>query len=324
MKFRTETTIPQSTEKWSHNQNFVFLGSCFATEMGEQMQDHLFPTCVNPLGQSFNPLSVKTAIDRADSQSSLSNDSFFEHLDLWRNFHVHSKLASPDKETSISTANAALRNLSSSLANADWLIVTLGTAWSYRHIETQQDVGHNHKLPRDQFERRLLDPAEISTALSKSFEHLLACSPKLRIVLTVSPVRHTRDGLHENNLSKSALLLATSQLEATSERITYFPAYEILIDELRDYRFFADDLVHPSKAATAYIWEKLGETYFDTKTQNCCQQIASIRADLNHRPSHPNTPEHIAFLSSLETKITALESRGFDVSALRKPRPVTI
>ena len=203
-------------------------------------------------------------------------------------------------------------------------MITLGTAWSYQDEISGEDVGHNHKLPSERFIRRLLGVDEISKSLGSALQHLLGRLPALQIILTVSPVRHTRDGLRENNLSKSALLLAASQLESTSERISYFPAYELLLDELRDYRFYADDLAHPSPSATRYIWEKLSDSYFDEKTQGRCRKISMIRSSLNHRPSHPDTLEHQAHLSRVRTQINALEEEGLDAAFLRAQLEATI
>ena len=316
MKLRSEISIVPSSIRHGHSEPCVALGSCFASEMGQRLRESLIPSCVNPLGTAFNPIALGRMLRRALHKEPFLEEELFHHQELWRHFDVHSALACVDPASSLRSANTQLDLLASSLNQASWIILTLGTAWSYWHRASACDVGHNHKLPLAAFEKRLLAPEEIAEHLSAPLSTLLERKPQLQIILTVSPVRHLRDGFHENTLSKSTLQLATHQLQQRFPTIAYFPAYEILLDDLRDYRFYASDLTHPSEAAIELIWQRFQEAYLDQETQGLCEEIKQLRTSLHHRPLHRDTQQYQDFKAKQSLSIAALEQRGLDCSEL--------
>ncbi len=316
MKFRTEALALPAATRRSHRDRFVALGSCFADAVGERLQMALFPTCRNPLGPVFSPLALAGQLQRALEARPYPEDEFFEQLDTWRHFEVHSSLAETDHAASKAAADAALGALGDSLQTCSVLVLTLGSAWVYRHPATGEHVAHNHRLPLAQFQKLRLAPAAIVDSLEPTLRAFHAARPDASVLLSVSPVRHLRDGLRENNLSKSALLLAASELEAQLPFLEYFPAYELLLDDLRDYRYYADDLAHPSEAAIEYIWQKFAATRFDEATQRLLPDIAQLRANLAHRPRHADTPAHRDFVARVREQIESLARLGLDVRSI--------
>ena len=314
--YRTEISIPVFKKQWTHSDQFVSLGSCFSEEIGKRLESALFTVRSNPFGTLFNPLAIARCIDRALAQREFKEDDLFEHEELWRHFDIHSRFASMDKVESLDTANRINAALGIDLRETDVLIVTLGTAWSYRHRESDLDVGHNHRLPLDQFEKRLLKTDEIVSSLAHSFETLQSLNPSIHIIVTVSPVRHTRDGLWGNNLSKSVLHLATNEITKAFSYIDYFPAYEILIDDLRDYRFYAEDMIHPNNVALQHIWDRFAQSCLTSQTVDLCTKIQAVRASLEHRPRHRNTRSYQRFLDAIRCQIEAIKGDGIDANPL--------
>ncbi|MDQ8203251.1 GSCFA domain-containing protein [Pelagicoccus sp. SDUM812003] len=318
MKFRTIVDIPPHPKPIALSEQGLALGSCFAESIGQKLQEALFPICINPLGTLYNPISLAGLVKRALEQRPFQEQEFFLYQELWRHFSIHSNLARTSREAALSLANRQLSELGQRLADASYLILTLGSAWAYWHQSTQQFVGHNHRLPLEGFEKRLLSVEEITGELGSMLAHLSTANPRLRIICSVSPVKHTRDGLRQNNLSKSALLLSLHKLEISYPNIYYFPAYEILIDELRDYRFFREDLAHPSDAAIDYIWERFIQSSVDESTHSTIQEAQAIRATFSHRTQHPDTIAHARSLNALRSRIDRLAAAGIDVDALRQ------
>ncbi len=306
MKLQTKVSLPASEDTFDHQNTFVSLGSCFAAEIGNQLENALFDCLTNPLGNLFNPLALSEVLTRAVEDKTFEPSEFFEHQEIWRHFLVHSSLASTDKESSVQTANEALATLRQKLNGCNLLILTLGSAWVYQKKDYDGAIGHNHRLPLSDFEKRRLSPDEIAHALEAALEPILQSNASLKVCITVSPVRHSRDGLHENNLSKSSLLLAIDQLCERSQIWQYFPAFEILIDELRDYRFYAEDLVHPSALARDYIWDKFRNRYFSDDALALTEEVASIRNMLNHRAHHTDTVSYTEYKESLLKRILHL------------------
>ncbi|MDQ8198506.1 GSCFA domain-containing protein [Pelagicoccus enzymogenes] len=306
MNFHTRVSLPAAKRRYSHAHRFVSLGSCFADEIGKRLSRSLFGCATNPLGNLFNPLAVSEILIRATEGRDFREDEFFEHQELWRHFLVHSSLASTDRERSIQTANQAIKILGENLLSCDLLIITLGSAWVYQKKEYVGAIGHNHKLPLSSFSKRRLSPDEVSITLKRAIQLLRKENKKLEVCVTVSPVRHLRDGLHENNLSKASLLLAVDQMVETCPEILYFPAYELLLDELRDYRYFAEDLTHPSNSATEHIWSQFRESYFDDKTTELISELDQVLAMLNHRTLHTDTSQYAAFKAALQKRIHSL------------------
>ncbi len=318
MKFQTQVRFAPSPQLFSHANSYVCLGSCFASEIGGQLETTLFDCLTNPLGNLFNPLALSEVLIRASENRGFRPEEFFEHQELWRHFLVHSSLCATEKERSIDTANAALQALRSKLKECDLLILTLGSAWIYQKQGYSGYIGHNHKLPLKQFKKSRLPPDEISLTLAKALSQIRELNPNLRTCITVSPVRHTRDGLHENNLSKASLLLAADQLVSAQGHAFYFPAYEMLLDELRDYRFYAEDLVHPSRQATEIIWSKFCDHYITEESRAIISETRAILTMLAHRHQHTDTLSYRDFKSTLLEKIQSLSARFPKAKALLK------
>lgn len=317
MRFKSELSIPENQFNFSHTSPALSLGSCFAAEIGRKLSEHLFDCCVNPLGTLFNPIAIARIITRAIDEEYFEPSEFFENLELWRHNLVHSSLAQTSAKLSLEQANARLRELRAYLLKSDLLILSLGSAWGYKLKCSGTVVGHNHRRPLDTFSKELLEPKEIVESLTPAIKKLKSLNPKLSICLTVSPVRHSKDGLHANNLSKSSLHLASYRLLETYSHINYFPAFEMLIDELRDYRFYEEDLVHPTRAAISYIWEAFMRFGFDEETCERIDKINRINNTLNHRPHHIDTNSYKSLKTVLLRDIEELSEIGLNVGLIK-------
>jgi hypothetical protein len=316
MNWMTATNIIPSQTKFGYTDKVVCLGSCFAQTIGERLENLLYDCSINPLGTVYNPIAIAELINRAVENAFFESGEFFEHQELWRHFLVQDKFASTNIQGSLDRSNEGLSQIQERLLNSSLFIITLGSAWIYEPIDQCAVVAHNHKLPLSSFRKGLLEPSQIVSALLSVIAKLQKFNPEIKVCLTVSPVRHVRDGLHENNLSKSSLLLAANQLTEQCEGVNYFPAYEILIDELRDYRFYAEDLAHPSETAVDYIWQAFQRAYFSDDAISVAEKIEKIRNSLAHRPNHVDTASYQNFKSDLREKIVSLESEQVAIGSL--------
>lgn len=311
MQLLTPTHITPLQPSLRHSDRLLVMGSCFAEHIGARLSEMKWRTVVNPFGVLYNPLSIAEAIDR------LMNTRPYTEEDLtlyphggWSTWMHHSRYAHPDKSTALQLINESLATGSQMLAQADMLIVTLGTAWVYRLNETGQVVGNCHKVPERAFTRQRLTIEESVEALATMLDRLWKVNPTLRMIVSVSPVRHLKDTLHGNQLSKSTLLLAVDELcHRFPDRIHYFPAYEILMDELRDYRFYADDMVHPSPQAVEYVWERFVEHMTHREAQDFITQWDKVTRALAHRPFHPERKEYKDFIRQHMLKIMELKEK---------------
>lgn len=308
MKFSTPVEIEKIPENWllSHSDEILLLGSCFAENIGDKFSAAAFKSTVNPFGTLYNPLSISSALARLISGKNFEKSELFFASGLWQSFSHHGRFSSPDKTETLSAINSEFSAASEKLQKLNFLIITFGTAWIYRLKSTGEVIANCHKLPAQNFLRARLTVAETVEALADVFEKLLALNPDLKIILTVSPIRHLKDTAHGNNLSKAVLLLACEELERRFPSVKYFPSYEILLDELRDYRFFADDLVHPSPIAVDFIWEKFSQNFFSQKTLQNCEKILRLRRAQNHRPLHAS-PDFLKFQQETARQIAELE-----------------
>lgn len=306
MKFRTEIEVAPFAEGVGHSAKIFALGSCFAENISERLAKAKFRIASNPFGVLFNPASIASAIDRlADTRAfavcdiTVGRDSFFS-------FDAHSLLDGKTQTEAFGNLNKAVAHGSKALAEAEWVILTFGTAWVYE--KEGRVVANCHKQPASQFERRRLSVAEIVERYSQLFEGVLRDK---RVILTVSPVRHIGEGLQENSVSKATLRLAVEELVAKYENAHYFPSYEILIDDLRDYRYYADDLAHPSKVAIDYVWERFCEVAITPEAQAKLPQIEQIVAAAEHRPFNPESEAHKAFCRKMLEKIENMPELDF-------------
>ncbi len=289
------------------------MGSCFAQSIGKKMLDSKLDILVNPFGTIFHPNALADLLAAGISGNQADENLISERDGLFFHYSAHSDLVGKSKEALMEKLNTRIEMTGGYLKTGTHLILTLGTAWVYELKETQTLVANCHKQPSGFFEKRLLSLDEMKMALGNLFSKLPAFNPTLKIVLTVSPVRHIKDGISENQLSKSLLRVLCADLESGFENVSYFPAYEIMMDELRDYRFYKSDLIHPSEQAENYIWDKWAGAFFTPLTQKKVNQIFKIKLELEHRPLNPGSEAHRQFLEKLLEKLERLEPE-FDFS----------
>ncbi|MDL2222881.1 GSCFA domain-containing protein [Bacteroidales bacterium OttesenSCG-928-M11] len=307
MKFRTEIQIPQGNFSISHKERIMTIGSCFAENISCRMIDAGFRVDSNPFGILYNPISISNALQDLLFRTEFTETDLFEFNGLFQSFSHHGKFSGVNKEKVLHGINKQLQLSSKFIRNTQYLIVTFGTAKAYR-LSNGKIVANCHKLPDYYFSHELLSLNDIVQQWHQTIQHLRSFNPKLKILFTVSPIRHWKDGAEENQVSKSILFLAIHELRRWLEDIYYFPAYELMMDDLRDYRFYAEDMLHPSSQAIQYIWEKFGETYFTTETKTLIKEWTAIQRSLNHRPFNEDSIEHKSFLQkTMEKKERFLE-----------------
>ncbi len=294
--FRTTFPPFRSPISIGHTDQVLCIGSCFAEQMGGRLERLKFPTLVNPFGIVFNPVSIGRSLGRLMGGELFSEDGLVENQGLWHSWAHHGRFSQPDKAAALSNINDSLSTARVFLETTNRLVVTLGTAHVFTLKKTGEVVANCHKLPATDFERRRLSVAEVAAALLPVFEKMKAHLPSLEIIATVSPVRHLRDGLMENQRSKATLLLALDEIGQRLPYVHYFPAFEILLDDLRDYRFYAEDMAHPSPQATDYIWQYFEQAFFDEKTRALNGRIERVHSAMAHRPFHPQSDEHQVFI----------------------------
>ena len=299
-------TLPSLT----HSDKLMLIGSCFATEMGERLRRAKFACDVNPYGVLYNPLSISQALREMLSGKVYVHADLFLHADYWHSAMHHGDFSAPTVDEALQTINQRVAVANEELKTLDCLLITFGSAWVYEEKETHRIVGNCHKLPERNFVRRRLSVEEIVDEYTSLLNTMIADNPTLKIVFTVSPIRHVRDGLHDNQLSKATLLLAIDQLQhAFPECVFYFPAYELLMDELRDYRFYADDLVHPSAKAVEMVWQRFVQTCMNEATQQLMKQCNDLAQALAHRPLQPQSEANCRFLQQIMLKIAELSEK---------------
>lgn len=273
------------------------------------MQALKWPISINPFGILYNPISISKGLERLFQQRAYTEAELFFHQELWHSFDHHSVFSHPSRAQCLQLINERFEESHRLLQQIDRLIITLGTAYVFVHKEKGQVVGNCHKLPSNHFERKRLSVGEIEGSLAHTLQLLKKAFPSLEVILTVSPVRHIRDGLLENQRSKASLLLATEALTEQFSFVHYFPAYELLIDDLRDYRFFEADLIHPNALAIDYIWEHFLETYVSFGDRPLMGEVQKIVQAATHRPFHPHTEQHQRFIKNQLFHIQQLEDK---------------
>ena len=307
--FRTIIEPEHSNNKISYNTPALFLGSCFTENIGNRMTDLKFPTIVNPFGVLYNPVSIRLALEI------LLDNRDFNEKDLgffngqWFSFYHDTEFSNPDKDKCLKKINSALNKAREHFINAQYLLITFGTAWVYEYIKTKKVVSNCHKIPAKEFKRYKIGVEDIFVNWAKLINRIEDFNPNLKIVFSVSPVRHWKDGAIENQLSKSTLVLGIHQLKKLFDNVEYFPAYEIMMDDLRDYRFYADDMLHPSGMAIDYIWDHFSKTYFEKETFDIIKEINQIIQAKNHRPLNPTTENHQKFVENQISKVQELSKK---------------
>ena len=315
MKFRSEIDIVPLNNKISYNDNLMFLGSCFSGNIGNMFSERLFNTKVNPFGVIFNPISIFKLLERAVDKNYFNENDWIYRNEKWINLDLHGDLSFFDLDKALLHSNNIIDEVHSFLKTTNYLFLTFGTSWIYSFKENNQLVANCHKIPQKEFEKSMLSVYEIieygNSVISKIQKYVDSTNKatnQIQIIFTVSPVRHLADGAHNNNLSKSSLHLAINEL-LKLEDTKYFPSYELIIDELRDYRFYTKDLVHPNEFATDFVWEKLSGNWIESKTQIDIQEIEKMISSANHRPFNVESSAHQKFVTKTLSKLNKLKNK---------------
>lgn len=294
--YRTTFPIPVSSSLLSYTKPAVFMGSCFTEQIGQKLMELKFPVDVNPFGVIYNPWSVKNCLEVLIREKEFTKEElhYFDHQ--WLSFYHQTSFSHPDLQQCLKTINDGVRYSSGFLKMAEFLFITFGTARVFTWKESGQVVSNCHKIPADQFERRMLSPGEITRMFVELMNELSAFNPRLKVVFTVSPVRHWKDGAVGNQVSKATLLLAIHNLRENFPETGYFPAYEIVMDDLRDYRFYAEDMIHLNRTANDYIWRLFKHSFIEKESQEIISRIEKILEAVAHRPMKPDSESHRKFL----------------------------
>jgi hypothetical protein len=308
MDFHLEFTPKPFDIKIGHQQNLLLIGSCFTEQIGTKLANHKFAVLDNPNGILFNPASIAKSISSYITNKQYTEADLFYQNECWNSWEHHSRFSHPGKKICLQGINDSQVKAHDFLKKTDWLLITLGSAFVYE-LENKDVVANCHKVPTDKFSKRLLPVEEVFTDLQKMIEEAVAFNPGLNIIFTISPVRHLRDGFIENNRSKATLIQTVHQLVEKNSNCFYFPAYELIIDDLRDYRFFAEDMVHPNYAATNYVWEKFIAACIDEPSQQLMKEIAVIVAAKNHKPFNPTSEQHKKFLQTNLEKVKKIQQQ---------------
>lgn len=310
MQFRTQIPISKSNNSIDYNSKIVSLGSCFAENMAEKLDYFKFQNETNPFGIIFNPVSIEKIISRIVQNEFYAEKDVFFFNERWHCYEVHSDLSNSDREELLETLNKAISEIHKKLKEATHIIITYGTSWIYRSLEKNEIVANCHKVPQKQFVKELLPVAVIEKSIQTTINLIETLNPAAKFIFTISPVRHIKDGFAENQLSKSHLLTALhSNLKSQISNLKseYFPAYEIMMDELRDYRFYAEDMLHPNQIAIDYIWKCFSESFMAENTFSIMKEVDEIQKSLRHRSFNPESEQHKKFLLNLQKKINQLE-----------------
>jgi hypothetical protein len=309
MQLRTTFNIDPSPYKITYSDKVMFIGSCFASSMGSQLEAGKLPVMINPAGAVFNPVSVCNTLDTITSGRIFSNDDLYNHEGTWLSFYHYTDFTSEDPAIVLEKINRRSAQGLAFLQNARFLFVTFGTARVYRLKSSGKIVSNCHRVPSNSFDHELLSVVEIVDLWERQLEKLNSFFPQLKVIFTISPVRHWKDGAHGNQVSKSVLILAVEELLRHRVKPEYFPAYELLLDDLRDYRFYNEDMLHPSGSAVDYIWEAFSNCYMDTKTINLWNEIVKITKACNHRFNTDSVIKKELFAQRMLTQISDIEIR---------------
>jgi lysophospholipase L1-like esterase len=305
-----QTKIPlekQSNNLIDYHANVLLLGSCFSDNIGVKLDYFKFQNVQNPFGILFHPKAIETTLIHAIEEKVYSENDIFFHNEQWHCFDVHSKLSNTSKDDLLNNLNSIIKSTNQQIYKATHVIITLGTAWTYRFVETDTVVANCHKVPQKQFAKELMRIQEIMQSLKNIVNRIKKINSEAIIIFTVSPVRHLKDGFIENMQSKAHLITAIHSV--LKEGLHYFPSYEIMMDELRDYRFYAEDMIHPNETAINYIWDKFKKVWISEEASKIMEEVDMIQKGLQHKPFKPESEAHQKFLQNLEAKKAQLQSR---------------
>lgn len=306
MKYSLNLDIPPLKKPISYADKVLLLGSCFTEHIADRLQQHKFDVLANPHGILFNPLSVAHSIDSYLSGKVYTKDDLFYLNELWNSWDHHTRFSDTDADHALAGINHSGQAAAGFIRSAGWVIITLGSAFQYYLKDNSRHIANNHRAPAQWFEKKLLSVDEITVALSSSLQQLAAVNPQAQVLLTISPVRHIRDGVVENNRSKARLIESVHQLCSSFNNVHYFPAYELIIDILRDYRFYDIDYVHPNFLATNYVWERFVQACIAPDNYPLMEAVNDIMTACRHRPRFSDTAAHQQFRATYAQKINRL------------------
>ena len=308
MKLQTPVPIFESSLPIDYESRVLLLGSCFADNIGDKFQYYQFQSLSNPFGILFHPVAIENLLDRAISKKEYAENEVIHHQERWHCFDAHSSLSQNTKDALITQLNLSLKQTKDFLESTSHVIITLGTAWVYQHKELDYPVANCHKIPQAEFDKKLLDVGTIVNSLNRIVKCVHSISSNAHCIFTVSPVRHLKDGFIENQRSKAHLTTAVHQVLSEND-VSYFPSYEIMIDELRDYRFYARDMVHPNEVAIDIIWEAFKFSWISKEAQSVMDEVETVQKGLAHQPFNPDSEANKKFQKSVGAKISYLKER---------------
>ena len=315
MKFHLIFDIKKIPWNIEHPHKIFLIGSCFTENIGEKLRRHKFNVMENPNGILFNPVSVTEAVTDYIENKQTAASELFNYNEGWHSWKHHSRFSGLTANESLEKINTSTTSAHQYLKTADFVFITLGSSWIYTLTENAMNTvpgsvaANNHKAPSNWFYKKLMTPEDVLRVLDNMIHRLLHFNPSVKIIFTISPVRHIREGVIENNRSKAVLIQAVHHLVDKFEGLYYFPAYEIVIDDLRDYRFYAEDLVHPNYFATEYVWEKFCQSCMNENTRKLMEEINIINLAYRHKPFNPTSEQHKKFLSVSLEKTLALKEQ---------------
>jgi hypothetical protein len=317
MNFTTKIPISKYNFPIDYQSKIMAIGSCFAENMDEKFRYFKFQITTNPFGIIFNPVSIEKLISRVVNLEYFTENDLFFYNERWHCFEVHSDLSNSNKEKFLENLNQIIKQSNNQITESTHFIITYGTSWVYRNKASNQIVANCHKVPQNQFDKEILSIDIIEKSIKKTIDLVHKINPNCRFIFTLSPVRHIKDGFVENQLSKAYLIAAIHQtlnafigVPPSGAEEAYFPSYEIIMDELRDYRFYDNDMLHPSQMAVDYIWMKFFENYIDKKEFATMQHVCDIQKALQHKPFDSNSESHKRFLTKIQEKILVLQQNN--------------
>ena len=309
MDLTLELDIPRLPQPITYTDKILLIGSCFTEHISDRLSQHKFKTVANPHGILFNPLSVASSLDSYTNHKTYSETDLFYLNELWNSWDHHTRFSDVNKEKALQKINSSQDETADFIRQADWIMITLGSAFQYYLKENDQPVANNHRAPAQWFEKRLLSIDVITAALERSIAHIRVINPGAKLLFTISPVRHIRDGVVDNNRSKARLIESVHAICNELPDVYYFPAYELIIDILRDYRFYDIDFVHPNYLATQFVWEHFVKACIDGQSAKLMEEVHEIVRAFSHKTRFPETEAHKKFMESYRLKAEALAQK---------------
>lgn len=314
MDFRTKVPVKEGVPRIEHKSGVFLIGSCFVENIGEKLDWFKFRNIQNPTGVIFHPSPIRRFFQRLSNNEDFAEKHVFEFNNGWQSLEAHSDMRAATKEECLDKLNKSLVESRKFISEASHVIISLGTAWGYIHESSDNIVANCHKIPQEKFKKELSSVSEIQKDLEVISHSIYQINDSAKVIYTVSPVRHLKDGMIENQQSKAHLITALHRFLQTEDNAAYFPSYEIMMDELRDYRFYSEDMLHPNKTAVAYIWKLFSENWISEKSLKLNTEIDRIQKALSHRPREENSASYKKFLTKLKAKIEEIHKKHPEIT----------